>query len=114
MEEGALPSPATNNTALFCCLIEQLEGSFCPVSSGVEQVPYKDKVEGAKPSLGTNKQSRIRKVWLNPPALGAGDRRFESFIRDQLSPFSTVVVQMLCKHKVGSSNLSEGTITIPS
>ena len=53
MEEGALPSPATNNTALFCCLIEQLEGSFCPVSSGVEQVPYKDKVEGAKPSLGT-------------------------------------------------------------
>ena len=26
---------------------------ICPVSSGGEQVPYKDKVVGAKPTLGT-------------------------------------------------------------
>ena len=41
-------------------------------------------VVGSNPATPTN-STGIRKVWFNPPGLGPGDRRFESYIPDQFT-----------------------------
>ena len=59
--------------------------------------------------LGHHFLSECRKVWFNPPALGAGERRFESFYSDQNPVRSKrYYCRSLCDNNRGRSTVKKG------